>query len=331
MKTWKFAIGLIVILLTGLIWNSRSANKDTSSISTSTEAPKLSEPVSSSDVMGNTIPEEKNSGESSPSEHERIRRQWLRDSIAHYEWNAIAPGVDFARAEGKWKTNIGDSYLYLLRADPELTEFVIHSAKQSGRPQTARQWCESEDLIAAMNAGMYQANHATNLGFMKIGEFVNQSRISNDNLFIAFGPQKTDLPPAQVIDRDCHDWESLIANYEFVTQSIRMMDCRGKNRWSRQEKYWSVAAAGVDDQGRLIMIHSRSPWSMHDFVEMVSELNLDLLGLIYLEGGPEASLYVNGFTEQHSLIGSYETGFYESDDNDRFWPIPNVIGVRMRE
>lgn len=79
------------------------------------------------------------------------------------------------------------------------------------------------------------------------------------------------------------------------------------------------------------MVHSRSPWTMHDFVEMVSELNLDLLGLIYLEGGPEASLYVNGFTEKYSLIGSYETGFYESDDNDRFWPIPNVIGVRMRE
>ncbi len=79
------------------------------------------------------------------------------------------------------------------------------------------------------------------------------------------------------------------------------------------------------------MIHSRSPWAMHDFVEMVSELNLNLLGLIYLEGGPEASLYVNGFTEKHSLIGSYETGFFESDDNDRFWPIPNVIGVRVRE
>lgn len=330
MNTWKIAIGLTVILLSGLIWNSRSANKDKLPIPTVPEANELSEPVSSADVTQNTNPEEKNSGEESPSELENTRRQWLRDSISPYEWNAIAPGVEFAKAEGKWKTNIGDSYLYLLRADPELTEFVIHSAKQSGHPQTARQWCESKDLIAAMNAGMYQADHATNLGFMKIGEFVNQSRISNDNLFIAFGPQKADLPPAQVIDRDCHDWESLIANYEFVTQSIRMMDCHGKNRWSRQDKYWSVAAAGVDDLGRLLMIHSRSPWAMHDFVQMVSDLNLGLLGLIYLEGGPEASLYVNGFTEKHSLIGSYETGFFESDDNDRFWPIPNVIGVRMR-
>lgn len=330
MKIWKLATGLIVILLGGLIWNSRSANRGILPISTITEATKPSEPVSSADVMENTTSEEKNSGEDSPSEHENIRHQWLRDSISPYEWNAIAPGVELAKAEGKWKTNIGDSYFYILRSDPEYTEFVIHSAKQSGQSRTAKQWCETQDLIAAINAGMYQADHATNLGFMKIGEFVNQSRISNDNLFIAFGPQKTDLPPAQVIDRDCHDWESLIANYEFVTQSIRMMDCTGKNRWSRQEKYWSVAAAGVDEQGRLLMIHSRSPWAMHDFVEMVSDLNLGLLGLIYLEGGPEASLYVNGFTEKHSLIGSYETGFFESDDNDRFWPIPNVIGVSMR-
>ncbi len=330
MNIWKLAIVLIVILLGGLIWNSRSANNDLLPIQPIPEATQLPESTLSTDIIQNTPSEEEDTDLDLPSDIEKDRRQWLRDSISAYEWNAIAPGVELAKAEGKWKTNIGDSYLYILRSDPELTEFVIHSAKQSGHSQTAQQWCESEDLVAAINAGMYQADHATNLGFMKIGEFVNQSRISNDNLFIAFGPQNADLPPAQVIDRDCHDWESLIANYEFVTQSIRMMDCTGKNRWSRQEKYWSVAAAGVDDQGRLLMIHSRSPWAMHDFVDMVSDLDLGLLGLIYLEGGPEASLYVNGFTEKHSLIGSYETGFFESDDNDRFWPIPNVIGVRVR-
>jgi hypothetical protein len=27
------------------------------------------------------------------------------------------------------------------------------------------------------------------------------------------------------------------------------------------------------------------------------------------------------------LSGSYETGFFEHDGNDRQWPIPNVLGV----
>lgn len=330
MKIRGIAIGLIITLFTAVIWYSRSAN--------SPEFVNKSdlEPLNASESTLSETPEREVSDYGEPEELEpeqessSERRQWLRETIAPYTWNSIAPGVEFAKAEGKWECNIGDSYLSILRSDPEFTEFVIHSAKQSGQSQTAKKWCETQDLIAAMNAGMYQADHATNLGFMRIGEFVNQSRINNDKLFIAFGALEAELPPAHVIDKDCHDWESLIANYEFVTQSIRMMDCDGKNRWSRQEKYWSVAAAGVDDQGRLLMIHSRSPWAMHDFVEMVSDLNLGLLGLIYLEGGPEASLYVNGFTEKHSLIGSYETGFFESDDNDRFWPIPNVIGVRLR-
>ena len=30
------------------------------------------------------------------------------------------------------------------------------------------------------------------------------------------------------------------------------------------------------------------------------------------------------------LCGSYETGFNENDDNQRQWPIPNVIGVSPR-
>ena len=259
------------------------------------------------------------------------RRQWLRDSIGQPVWETVAPGVEIARAQGKWKTNIGDSDIWILRADPAETEFVIHSAKQDGSPRTAQAWCEDKHLIAAINAGMYQADHATNLGFMKLGDFVNQSRISNDKMFIAFGPRDPALPPARMIDTDCHEWEIMIEQYNYVSQSIRMMDCQMGNRWSRQEKYWSVASAGVDREGRLLLFHSRSPWAMHDFVDMVLDMGLGLLGMIYLEGGPEASLFIHGSDSTYSRIGSYETGFFESDDNDRFWPIPNVIGVRVRE
>lgn len=260
-------------------------------------------------------------------EPESERRQWLRESQAPITWKTMAPGLEMARCEGIWETNIGDSYLTVVRADPELLEFVLLSGKRTGETKTAQQWCESEDLLVAMNAGMYQADHATNLGYMKIGDYENQSRFNSDNLFLAFGLEEG---PAKLIDKSCHDWESLVGQSQFVTQSIRMMNCQGANTWSQQQKYWSVAAASVDEDGKLILIHSRSPWSMHDFVDMVRDLDLGLTGLIYLEGGPEASLYVNSWDDTFSGIGSYETGFFESDRNDRFWPIPNVIGVRVK-
>ena len=43
---------------------------------------------------------------------------------------------------------------------------------------------------------------------------------------------------------------------------------------------------------------------------------------------PEASLFVK--EPNLELVGSFETGFMESDDNKVAWPLPNVIGIRPR-
>ena len=51
---------------------------------------------------------------------------------------------------------------------------------------------------------------------------------------------------------------------------------------------------------------------------------------MYVEGGPEASLYVKVGGEVVSEVGSFETGFFESDANQVFWPLPNVIGFAAR-
>jgi uncharacterized protein YigE (DUF2233 family) len=119
----------------------------------------------------------------------------------------------------------------------------------------------------------------------------------------------------------------LIQQYDYVTQGIRMVDCKGKNRWAMQDKQWSIAVMGMDKQGRALMIFCRSPFAVHTFVDMLLKLELDLKNAMYLEGGPEASLYIRTEDCTFNGFGSYETGFFESDANDRFWPVPNVIGI----
>jgi hypothetical protein len=57
--------------------------------------------------------------------------------------------------------------------------------------------------------------------------------------------------------------------------------------------------------------------------------HLDLAGALFLEGGPEASLLVDG-DPPLSRVGSYETGFVENDGNQAFWWLPNVVGVAPR-
>lgn len=67
------------------------------------------------------------------------RRQWRRESQAPITWETMAPGLEIARCEGIWETNIGDSYLTVVRADPELLEFVLLSGKRTGETKTAQQ------------------------------------------------------------------------------------------------------------------------------------------------------------------------------------------------
>jgi hypothetical protein len=46
---------------------------------------------------------------------------------------------------------------------------------------------------------------------------------------------------------------------------------------------------------------------------------------MYVEGGPEATLYVRGGSRSALFVGSYESLFVENDRNQKAWEIPNVL------
>ena len=69
---------------------------------------------------------------------------------------------------------------------------------------------------------------------------------------------------------------------------------------------------------------------MHDLVNILLELPIDLKSLQYAEGGPEAQLYINGGGQETEFFGSYETDFRWDDDNDYAWAVPNVVGIVRR-
>ena len=70
-----------------------------------------------------------------------------------------------------------------------------------------------------------------------------------------------------------------------------------------------------------MLLHARAAVTMAELSRALAAH--DLAGAIFLEGGPEASLIAG----ELELVGSYETGFVENDDNHAFWALPNVIGL----
>src|ERR1041385_6486490 len=153
---------------------------------------------------------------------------------------------------------------------------------------------------------------------MKNYDFINNGKLGSDNSIVAFNRKDKSVPEFQIIDRECENWERLQTHYNTFSQGIRMIDCDRNNKWAQQDKKWSTVCIGEDKQGNALFIFSRSPYSVHDFIEILLKLPIDIQNTQYLEGGPEASFYLSDNKTVVEKFGSFETGFNENNDNDRF-------------
>ncbi|QCE41775.1 phosphodiester glycosidase family protein [Psychroserpens sp. NJDZ02] len=246
-------------------------------------------------------------------------------------WEKIDEGLYYAAYDAPIKSKFGDSKINILKIAPSLYNLNLLTAQENdGKTRTAKDWLDQKKQIAVINAGMYMTDHSTNVGYMKNFDVINNGRVSRDNTIAAFNRKNDSVPEFQIIDLKCQNWEQLKTQYNSFTQSIRMMDCNQKNKWSQQNKMWSMVVIGKDKKGNVLFIFVRSPYSVHNFINILSNSSLDLYNLMYLEGGPEASFYLNHNGTKVERMGSYETGFNENDKNNDFWDIPNVIGISKK-
>jgi len=247
-------------------------------------------------------------------------------------WRPLEAGLELGTFPLPRASAAGDSRARILRVDPAYYELqlLMASATADSLGATARQWCQRARLVAAINASMYQADGRTSTALMLTRGHTNNARVTRDNSLLLFDPLEPGLLSVRLLDRTCEDFAESRPRYGSQIQGIRMLGCDGANTWAEQPRRWSAAAIGLDAQGRVLLIHVRSPYAMHDLIDMLRALPLELTRLQYAEGGPEAQLAVRAGGEEYEFVGSYETGFLESDSNVLALPVPNVLGVRRR-
>jgi hypothetical protein len=150
--------------------------------------------------------------------------------------------------------------------------------------------------------------------------------------FMAFNPIDAAQPAVRFIDRRLQkDWKDQIAKYHTVVQNYRMISKGKRKGWPQQKKLYSTAAVGMDKDNNVLFIHSPSPYSTHDFINILLSLPLDIESAMYLEGGPEATLYISPNHLKITNKGRYGTGFEEYDGDISTLTIPNVIGIAKRK
>ena len=252
-------------------------------------------------------------------------------------WRQLDSGLFLGEFPGPGEPMPGtERSLKILRIDPKHHEFRLLNATHpqgTGKPMSTRQWALRHNLVAAINASMYQRDNRTSVSFMKSGGHVNNTWFSKDKALLAFDPESEVLPPVQILDRDCQNVKRLRKEYQSLVQSIRMVSCKRENVWAQQPgKRWSVAAIGEDRRGRILFIHSRTPSTVHDLIDHLLALKpVELKRAMYVEGGPEAQLFIRSGKEEMEFVGTYRNSDPGAPGNTIAWPIPNVVGIVKKE
>ena len=245
-------------------------------------------------------------------------------------WVKVDEGLFIGKFSSPQKSVNGDSKkIIVIKIDPGLYKLKLLSASELNHPSlTAKKWAQKYKLIAVINAGMYLTDHRTNVGYMKNFDYLNNPRINSKYHSVAvFNPVDSSNAGFKIYDIDEVKMEEILRDYNTVIQNLRLIKRPGQNRWSQKEKKWSEAALGQDRDGNILFIFSRAPFSMHDLNNILLNLPINLVCAQHLEGGPEASLFFSYKNIKLELVGSYETDFIENENNNLFWPVPNVLGV----
>ena len=249
-----------------------------------------------------------------------------------HAWQQLAQGLDLGTFKAPQPAVVGDSLVRVLRIDPRYYRFRLlnASAIKEGVPLKPKKWCRQNGLIAAINPSMFQTDYKTSVSLMRTKAHTNNPRLSKDMTVLAFNRQSADIPRAKIIDRQCEDFQFWKQKYGTLIQSIRMISCAGKNVWKQQQRRWSTAAIGIDEQDKILFIHVRSWYSTHDLINILKKLPLHISRAMYTEGGPQAQLYIKIGKKEFEFSGSYETSSNQSDGPAISWPLPNVVGISKR-
>jgi len=236
-------------------------------------------------------------------------------AFAQHEWTYPENGIA--------KTIIGED-VWVFKIDQKKMGFYAKGSNTERK--TLPEWAKY--AAGAINLNMFGLGDLPN-GYTKLNSKVIQPNIRRDyNAFIVW-----DKDTLIIMDRYA-DGMKKIMSYPNVSQNIRMIvEDSPRNTWQIDSKKWSVSTIATTVDGDVLFIHSRYPYTMHEYIDMLLNANLDIYRMAYLEGGPESQIGIYGHFSRplklHQLgnqrMGSYETDFVEHDEINTFWEIPWVL------
>lgn len=253
----------------------------------------------------------------------------------HNQWTKLEDGLWYIEKDAPRKEKTGDSKISILKINPEKFQFELLSATRSDSSSLCvTDWAAKHNLNVVINAGMYDLRKP----LISKGLLQNDLNYANNpqlydgyNMMIAFNPLEKGLPSFDIVDLKCTDITTVKKQYASLAQGLRMIDCNGKPMsWNKNPQWCSQLIVAKDNGGNIYFIFTRSPYSHNEMIDFMIHFEEPLLNAIYMEGGPQTSLFVDTKNDRIEKLGSYVSKTYPTDKNSEFWALPNVIGIRKK-
>lgn len=250
-------------------------------------------------------------------------------------WTEIEQGLYISEFNAPLKSKVNDSKLSILKINPIFFSLELLTATEhDSLRRTPEQWSLDFNLVAVVNAGMFNlSDHITCSGYLKNYDHINSGKLrENFRAMAMFNPKSSDFPALTIVDMEKENWSFYMENYNSMFQCIRMIDCNQELvLWKpRRPISSSMVVLATDKQGNILFIFTRSPYTANQMSSMLLSLPLKIYSAMYLDGGPEACIYVNAGDTLIEKVGSWVSPGYANDKNDYQWELPNVIGVKRK-
>lgn len=251
-------------------------------------------------------------------------------------WQQVGKGVSFCETDAPLRSPIGDSKLTMLKIDPKQAQFDLFTASgMDSISRSVKTWADTMNLNIVFNAGMYDlAKPLISRGLLKNGSHDNQWAYKEGwNVMFAMNPvDSLNNMDAVVYDMECTPYDQIKDKYTSFAQGLRMLDCSGNPmNWKKRVQACSMLVCAHDNEDNLIILFCRSPYTHNQMIGFMQQFPVTLHNAIYMEGGPETSLYVHIGDFCLQKVGSYVSDTYAKDTNESYWRLPNVIGIRVKK
>lgn len=249
-------------------------------------------------------------------------------------WVELTKGISYIERVTPEKSIVNDSKISVLKIDPKVADFEFKSATQNDRNMLCvADYAEKFNYNIVINAGMYDVrNYFSSKGLLiNNSEYANNPKLyPNYNMMICANPTKDGLPKFCINDLTQKPFNTLKPNFESFSQGLRMIDADGKPMsWNKRYQSCSQLIVAEDKNGMIYFIFTRSPYTQNYMINFM--VKMGLRNAVYMEGGPQTSLFVDINDYRIEKLGSYVSNTYPTDANGEYWPLPNIIGVRVSQ